>query len=91
LTNDTFHTHVTGPAAAGFAYFLNVPLLEVPQCVAKEKIAPQVFIVDCGMFVVATSVDLEHMLIPDEITWGGIGAGALVSPSSALQPSTSFS
>ncbi|MEI6871951.1 MAG: prepilin peptidase [Verrucomicrobiota bacterium] len=32
-----------------------------------------------GIFVVATVVDLEHMIIPDEVTWGGVGAGAVFS------------
>lgn len=36
-----------------------------------------------GIFVVATAVDLEHMIIPNEITWGGVGAGVVFS---ILQP-----
>jgi leader peptidase (prepilin peptidase)/N-methyltransferase len=36
-----------------------------------------------GMFIVATAVDLEHMIIPDEITLGGVGAGVVFS---ILQP-----
>jgi leader peptidase (prepilin peptidase)/N-methyltransferase len=32
-----------------------------------------------GMLLVATFVDLEHMLIPDEITRAGVGAGAVFS------------
>lgn len=32
-----------------------------------------------GILVVATCVDLEHLLIPNEITWGGVCAGVLFS------------
>ncbi len=32
-----------------------------------------------SLFVVATFIDLEHYIIPDEITWGGVGAGLLLS------------
>ncbi len=28
-----------------------------------------------SLLLVATFVDLEHMIIPDEVTWGGVGAG----------------
>jgi len=37
-----------------------------------------------GILIVGTFVDLEHMIIPDEITWGGALAGLL---SSTLLPS----
>jgi leader peptidase (prepilin peptidase)/N-methyltransferase len=32
-----------------------------------------------ALFVVATFIDLEHYIIPDEITWGGAVAGVLLS------------
>ncbi len=32
-----------------------------------------------GLFVVATFIDFEHFIIPDEITWGGAIAGILLS------------
>ena len=32
-----------------------------------------------GLMVVATFIDLEHFIIPDEITWGGVAAGLMAS------------
>ena len=32
-----------------------------------------------GLMVVATFIDLEHFIIPNEITWGGVAAGMLLS------------
>jgi leader peptidase (prepilin peptidase)/N-methyltransferase len=32
-----------------------------------------------SLFVVATFIDFEHFIIPDEITWGGVVAGILLS------------
>jgi leader peptidase (prepilin peptidase)/N-methyltransferase len=32
-----------------------------------------------SLFVVATFIDFEHFIIPDEITWGGAAAGLLLS------------
>ena len=32
-----------------------------------------------ALMVVATFIDFEHFIIPDEITWGGVGAGILCS------------
>jgi leader peptidase (prepilin peptidase)/N-methyltransferase len=32
-----------------------------------------------GLLVVATFIDFEHFIIPDEITWGGAAAGVLLS------------
>ncbi|MGA3170024.1 MAG: prepilin peptidase [Chthoniobacteraceae bacterium] len=32
-----------------------------------------------GLMVVATFIDFEHFIIPDEITWGGVVAGILLS------------
>ncbi len=32
-----------------------------------------------SLFVVATFIDFEHFIIPDEITWGGAAAGVLLS------------
>lgn len=37
-----------------------------------------------AILIVATFVDLEHMIIPDEVTWGGVFAGAFFS---AITPS----
>ncbi len=33
-----------------------------------------------SLLVVATFIDIEHFIIPDEITWGGTAAGILLSP-----------
>jgi len=33
-----------------------------------------------SLLIVATFVDLEHLIIPDEVTWGGVGAGLVLSP-----------
>jgi leader peptidase (prepilin peptidase)/N-methyltransferase len=32
-----------------------------------------------GLMIVATFIDFEHFIIPDEITWGGVAAGMLAS------------
>jgi leader peptidase (prepilin peptidase)/N-methyltransferase len=32
-----------------------------------------------SLFIVATFIDFEHFIIPDEITWGGAAAGLLLS------------
>jgi leader peptidase (prepilin peptidase)/N-methyltransferase len=32
-----------------------------------------------ALFVVATFIDFEHFIIPDEITWGGVAAGIVLS------------
>ncbi len=32
-----------------------------------------------SLLIAATFIDLEHFIIPDEITWGGVAAGALAS------------
>ena len=32
-----------------------------------------------ALLIVATFIDFEHFIIPDEITWGGVAAGALAS------------
>lgn len=32
-----------------------------------------------SLLVVATFVDLEHMIIPNEVTWGGVAAGCMAS------------
>jgi leader peptidase (prepilin peptidase)/N-methyltransferase len=32
-----------------------------------------------GLLIVATFIDFEHFIIPDEITWGGVVAGILLS------------
>jgi len=32
-----------------------------------------------GLMIVATFIDFEYFIIPDEITWGGVGAGVLCS------------
>jgi leader peptidase (prepilin peptidase) / N-methyltransferase len=32
-----------------------------------------------SLLIVATFIDFEHFIIPDEITWGGVGAGILLS------------
>ncbi len=32
-----------------------------------------------SLLIVATFIDFEHFIIPDEITWGGTGAGILLS------------
>jgi leader peptidase (prepilin peptidase)/N-methyltransferase len=32
-----------------------------------------------SLFVVATFIDFEHFIIPDEITWGGVAAGVVLS------------
>lgn len=33
-----------------------------------------------SLLIVATFVDLEHLIIPDEVTWGGVMAGLVLSP-----------
>jgi leader peptidase (prepilin peptidase)/N-methyltransferase len=37
------------------------------------------YFVMVSLFVVATFIDFEHFIIPDEITWGGAAAGLLLS------------
>jgi leader peptidase (prepilin peptidase)/N-methyltransferase len=32
-----------------------------------------------GLMIIATFIDLEHFIIPNEITWGGVAAGLLLS------------
>lgn len=32
-----------------------------------------------GLCIVATFIDFEHFIIPDEITWGGVAAGVVLS------------
>ena len=32
-----------------------------------------------SLLIVATFIDFDHFIIPDEITWGGVGAGLLLS------------
>ena len=32
-----------------------------------------------GLMIAATFIDFEHFIIPNEITWGGVGAGLLLS------------
>lgn len=32
-----------------------------------------------SLLIVATFIDFEHFIIPDEITWGGVGAGIMLS------------
>jgi leader peptidase (prepilin peptidase)/N-methyltransferase len=32
-----------------------------------------------SLFIVATFIDFEHFIIPDEITWGGVAAGIVLS------------
>src|SRR5438477_3942466 len=32
-----------------------------------------------SLLIAATFIDIEHFIIPDEITWGGVAAGALAS------------
>ena len=32
-----------------------------------------------GLMIVATFIDFEHFIIPNEITWGGVAAGVLLS------------
>ena len=32
-----------------------------------------------SLFIVATFIDFDHFIIPDEITWGGVGAGLVLS------------
>lgn len=42
-----------------------------------------------GLLITATFIDFEHLIIPDEITWGGVGAGIVLSaaiPSLMRQP-----
>jgi len=33
-----------------------------------------------ALLIVATFIDIEHFIIPDEITWGGTAVGILISP-----------
>lgn len=37
------------------------------------------FWIMASLFIVATFIDFEHFIIPDEITWGGAGAGVILS------------
>lgn len=32
-----------------------------------------------ALMIVATFIDFEHFIIPDEITWGGVGAGVILA------------
>jgi len=32
-----------------------------------------------SLLIVATFIDFDHFIIPDEITWGGVGAGVILS------------
>ncbi len=32
-----------------------------------------------ALLIAATFIDFEHLIIPDEITWGGVGAGIILS------------
>ena len=45
----------------------------------KGFATPIVFCVLLAGFIVATFIDFEHFIIPDEITLGGIGVGVLLS------------
>jgi len=42
-----------------------------------------------SLLVVATFIDFEHFIIPDEITWGGVGAGVVLSLAIPLLMDTS--
>lgn len=41
-------------------------------------VAP-VYWIFCSLLIAATFIDLEHFMIPDEITWGGMVAGILLA------------
>lgn len=38
-----------------------------------------VYWIFAGLLIAATFIDFEHYIIPDEITWGGVGVGVLAS------------
>jgi len=65
-----------------FRYFLVELLTAVLFAVLWERfglpLAP-VYWIFASLLVVATFIDFEHFIIPDEITWGGVAAGVVLS------------